>query len=124
MTLERQLYKVVRGKDSPIEIPLLEAGAISESTEITRCDLTFRRDGVADITFSSDNDPSWFTLQDPESVDGQIKNIIEINLRQIPTPPANGRYEVDVYLWDSEYTNGRLWGTIDIEILAAPPAAA
>lgn len=122
MTLANRLYRVDRGKDSIIEIVIQDEGKAVDSTQVTRCDLVFKRSGVADISFSSSVDASWFTLSDPEEVDGLDVNVIEINLRQLPDPPAAGRYRVDVHLWDSEYVNGRFWGTIDVEVRDAPPS--
>ena len=122
MTLANHLYPVVRGRDSLIDLPLLQDGELALSDGITRCDLVFRREGVADFTISSSTQPSWFALQQPVVIDGITLSIIRANLRSIGQPPADGRYRVDVYLWDTENVNGRLWSTIDVEVRPAPPS--
>lgn len=124
MTLEAQLYVIVRGKDSPLDIPLTEDGGLVPSDGITRCDLVFRREGVADVTISSASpvQSTWFSLQEPVEIEGRELTIVRVNLRSIPTPPTDGRYRVDVYLYDVDFLAGRYWGTIDIEIRPAPPA--
>ena len=124
MTLQTHAYVVVRGKDSHIDIPLLQDGELVPSDGITRCDLVFRREGVADLTISSSNNPIWFTLQQPAVIDGINLVTVRANLRDLPTPPTDGKYRVDVYLWDFEAQNGRLWGTIDVEVRPAPPIPA
>ncbi len=126
MTLQAYQYVVVRGTVSFVPIPLLLDGKLIPSDGITRCDLVFRREGAADLTISSASPSqlSWFALQKIEVIDGVELPIVSVNLRNIPTPPANGRYKVGVFLWDEESPNGRLWGTIDIEIQAGIPAPA
>lgn len=121
MTLERQLYRITRGKDSPLELPVTVDGQLVDSDGITRCDLVFRRQGVADLKIDSATNPTWFTLQKAETIDGLSINIVYANLRQVADPPANGIYAVDVYLYDADFANGRLWGTIDAEVRAATP---
>lgn len=125
MTLQNQLYVVVRGKDSLIDLPLTEDGALVSSDGITRCDLVFRREGVASVAFSSSSSQaSWFVLQQDTVLDGVAVKVVRVNLRQIPATPVDGRYKVDVFLWDADFTNGRLWATLDVEVRAAPPVPA
>lgn len=121
MTLQNHAYVVVRGKDSMIDIPLLQDGELVPSDGITRCDLAFHREGVADITISSATNAAWFNLQEAAVIDGLALRMVRANLKDLPTPPADGRYRVDVFLWDSEATNGRLWGTVDVDVRPAPP---
>lgn len=124
MTLAAQLYVVVRGSDSIVEIPLVEDGTLVPSSGVTRCDLVFKRPGVADVAFSSSVTPTWFDLQSSDVIDGITLSIIRVNLGQIPTPPADGRYKVDVFIYDADFINGRLWGTLDFEVRPAKAVAA
>lgn len=115
---------IVRGRDSPIDIPLTVDGKLVPSDGITRCDLVFKREGVTDITFSSATVGAvTFALQTSEVIDGITLRIIRANFRNVPTPPADGRYKVDVFLWDADFPNGRFWGTLDVEIRPAIPVA-
>lgn len=120
------LSVIVRGRDSPIDIPLLLDGRLVPSDGVTRCDLVFKREGAVDFTFSSAlaAHAAFFSLQASETLDGISLRIIRVNLRAMPSPPLDGRYKVDVFLWDADFTNGRLWGTLDVEVRPAIPVAA
>jgi hypothetical protein len=124
MTLKERLYKVVRSQDSLIPIILRDDdGELEDSSSVTRVDLLFKREGYADYTISSSQDPTWFTLASPAVVNGVDLNIVLVNLRQIDTTPTDGRYTVDIFVWDAVDTNGRLRDTIEVEVRPAVPAA-
>jgi hypothetical protein len=65
-----------------------------------RCDLTFERAGSTSISFTSDDEPTWFDLQFPAVVNGREMNVVRVNLGNVPDPPAGGRWECRVTILD------------------------
>lgn len=122
MPLERRLNIIVREHDSIVEILLLEDGVPIDSSGITRCDITFKRPGQSDVTFSSTSAVSsyWFEFQREVLIDGAERLLIRCNFRDLPIPPINGRWTCYVYLWDADEVDGRLWGTFEVEIRGVP----
>jgi hypothetical protein len=116
---------IVRGRDSIIELALLENDVLVPSTGVERCDLVLKRSGMVDQTVSSIGvgQEDWFDLQYPAVFGGRQTTVVRVNLAGIDDPPPDGRCEGHVFLWDQEHTNGRFWGTINLEIRATPPEA-
>jgi hypothetical protein len=122
MPLERKLSVLVRGHDSIVEILLLEDGIPVDSTGVERCEIVFKRPGSADVTISSadSGQGSWFDFEYPLIINGEARTVIRANFRDLSDPPANGRWQCHVFIWDLEHISGRLWGYYDVEIRGDP----
>jgi hypothetical protein len=121
--LERKLHLIHPLVDSFIEIAVTENGLPVGSEGVIRCDLTFKRPGSTSMSFSSDTVPSWFTLAFPSIVNGKELNVVRVNLKDIPDPPANGRWQCHVTIWDALSVGGMTCGAFDVDIQRSPGTA-
>jgi hypothetical protein len=121
--LERKLHLIHPLVDSFIEIALTENGLLVGSEGVIRCDLTFKRPGSTSVSFSSATTPTWFTLAFPSIVNGRALNVIRVNLKDVPDPPANGRWQCNVTIRDALSVGGMTCGAFDVDIQRSPGTA-
>jgi hypothetical protein len=120
--LERKLHLVHPLVDSFIEIAITENGLPVGSEGVIRCDLTFKRPGSTSVSFSSATNPTWFTLAFASIVNGRALNVIRVNLKDLPDPPANGRWKCNVTIRDALSVGGMTCGAFDVDMQRAGSA--
>ncbi len=124
MTSARARYRVTKGKNSPFNIFLNEDGLVVSSEGVTRCDLQFTQNGVDGAVISSSVDAGFFTLEHQATYEGVSTKAIRVDLGDAVINP--GRYEVNIFVWDAESTDGRYAGTLNVEVygtLSSPVGA-
>lgn len=116
MPLQRKLHSVYRSTDAFIEIQLHEDGLPVGSDGVLSCNLTFRRPGSEDVTISSDVQPSWFELQYPAVYRDRAINVIRVNLKDVPDPPGDGRWDCHVTIFDALSSGGFHCGSFKVDL--------
>jgi hypothetical protein len=99
--LERKLHIIHRTSDVFVDIAITENGIPVASDGVVRCDITFERPGSASVTISSADNPAWFDLQFPTTVNGIDMNVVRVNLGNAPAVALSGRWDSRVTIFDT-----------------------
>ena len=109
MALQETVYL---NRDNAIKLGLVADGVPVNASTITKVAVKLVSTDGAITSYNSDDDPNAFdfTSETGEVVD-KVTTILVIRLQDATTPPSvNSSYQATVIIFDSNNTDGLVWG--------------